>query len=251
MTDDIPEDNDAPKPSTVEKAKATAAKAMETADKTANVAEVANNAFSAIKWVAIAVVSFLIFSVAYGAYKMVTKPVAAVGDAAGNVVEAVGDGAGAIKEGAGNVINRLDIPVTDRQFGKAAEGAFTVLNTMDETDPDGVKDRMFRRTNFGGSENRICKLTLNFGGDDLIAFTAADNEAHATAKSLGSNDDRLIRFVLKAADDDIAFNTQWDSEAKNWGLKWKKTTVSKPINDELAQARALDMLAAIPEQCGN
>lgn len=250
MSDETPENND--EPTKTQKAKATAQKALDAADKTANVAEVANNAFGAIKWVAIAVVTFLVFSIAYGAYKMVTKPVAAVGDAAGNVVEAVGDGAGAIKESAGNVINRLDIPVTDRRkLNTAAENAFTILNTMDETDPDGVKDRMFRRANFGGSENRICKLTLNFGGDDLVAFAAADNEAYATAKSLGSKDDRLIRFVLKAADDDIAFNSEWDSEEKLWGLKWKKTTVAKPINDDLAAARALDMLSAVPEQCGN
>ncbi len=243
--------NEQPEPKTTDKVKAAAQKTMSAADKASNVAEVANNAFGAIKWVAIAVVTFLIFSIAWGAYKMVTKPVAAVGDAAGSVVEAVGDGAGAIKDGAGKVMNRLSIPATKpRELNRRAEPAFKTLSAMAETESDGMRDTMFRKTSFPGSANKICKMTVNFGGSDILAYAAVDNDAYETAKAMGSKDDRLIRFVIKAPDDDIEFNTGWDSEAKGWAMKWKKTVVNKPISDAVAEARIIDLLTAIPNQCG-
>jgi len=93
-------------------------------------------------------------------------------------------------------------------------------------------------------------MTLDFGSGEIIAYAAADNEAHATAKSVGSKDDRLMRVVIKAADDDIDLNTAWDDEALNWVMKWKTTMVKKPISNEIAQARMVDILAAIPNQCG-
>ena len=240
-----------PKKSTIETVKSTTQKAVGAADKVSNVAEVANNAFGAIKWVSIAVVTLLVFSFGWGAYKMVTKPVAAVGDAAGAVVDAVGDGAGAIKDGADKVINRLDILITNqRALNQRAETAFPILNDMSKTKADGMRDRMFRKTSFPGSADKICKLTVNFGTSDVIAFAAADNDGYETVKALGSKDQRLIRFVIKAPKDDIEFNTAWDSAAKSWGLKWKKTVVNKPINDAVAEARILDLLKAIPAQCG-
>lgn len=259
-TDDTAEPG-ADKPTKTERAKKTVMKTAEVADKASNVAEVANNAFGAVKWVSIAVVALVMFSIAYGGYKMITRPVAAVTEAAGTVVEKVGDGAGAIadkvgdsagavKEGASNVINRLVIPATDQsRLDSFAEAAFPVLFSLDKTKPDGVKERMFRRTNFGGSDGRVCKFMLDFGGGPLDVFAAADIDEHKTEASLGSKKDRLLRMVIRANDDDIMFNTQWDEQAQNWIMKWKRTTVSKPLGDKIAEARLLDILTAVPNKC--
>jgi len=68
------------KPSLMDRGK----KAVETADRAATVAESANNAFSAIKWVAIAVVTLTLAGGAYGVYKVISAPAKAVGNAAGH-----------------------------------------------------------------------------------------------------------------------------------------------------------------------
>jgi len=246
---DTPEDE--PKPETTKgKVVAGAKKTAELADKVGTTAEVANNAFGAIKWVAIAVVTLAFLGGGYGIYKAVTKPVEVISDAAGAVADKVGGGAGAIKDGASNVLNRLVIPATNPQnLGTLADAAFPALFKMEKTESNGVREGMFRRTNFGGSEGKVCKFDLDYGGGALTTFAAADVSAHETAASLGSKDERLIRMVIRTEDDDIAFNTAWDSEEEVWVMKWKRTTVSKPVNDKIAEARLLDILAAVPPNC--
>lgn len=227
-----------------------AKKTVEVVEKVGATAEVASNAFGMVKWVAIAVVTLSLLGTGYAAYKTITKPVAAVTEAAGTVVEKVGDGAGAIKDGASGVINRLVIPSANQaRLNKLAEAAFPVLFKMDKTKGDSMREGMFRRTNFGGSDGKVCKFEKDFGAGTLAAFAAVDVKAHETAASLGSQDDRLIRMVIRAEDDDISFNTHWDDEAQQWVMKWKRTTVSKPINDKTAEARLMDILAAIPGNC--
>ncbi len=258
MNDETPENSE---PTQIDKIKTSAQKAADLADRATGTLDNAQNAFSAIKWVSIALVCITILAIGWAGYKVFYKPVAAVGDAAGNVVEAVGDGAGkaievvgdgagAIKDGASGMINRLVIkPSAKNRLNTVADNAFDVLSDMDKTKPEGMKDRAFRKTSFAGSKGKICKLTLNFGSGDISAYAAADNKAHTTSKSLGSQDDRLIRLVIKTPDDDIEMNTRWDVERNNWIMKWKKTVVKKPINDEIAAARIHDILFAVPGQC--
>ena len=258
MTDETPEKTE---PSHTDKAKAGAQKAAEMADRATTTLDGAQNAFSAIKWASIALICITALVIVWFLYKTLYKPVAVVGETAGNVVEAVGDGAGkamdvvgdgagAIKDGASDVINRLVIPAANQaDLNSLSESAFMILNNMAKTKPEGVRDRMFRRTNFSGSESKICRLALDFGNGEIIAYAAADNEAHATAKSVGSKDDRLMRFVIKADDDDIDMNTLWDEDSSNWVMKWKKTMVKKPVSNEIAQARMKDIMTAIPDQC--
>jgi len=249
-TPDASETPEAAKPTKSDQVKTGVKKAAATAEKAGAAIEGAQNAFSAIKWVAISIVCLTILLLVWVGYKIFYKPVVAVSDAAGSVVEAVGDGAGAVKESASNMVNRLVITASDqRKLDRLAEAAFPVMNTMTDTKADGMRDRVFRRTNFGGSDNKICALSVNFGNGELPAFVGADNEAHATAKSLGSNDARLIRFVIMTEEDKIAFNTQWDEEAETWIMKWKKNTVKKEISDSVAEARIFDLLSAIPKQC--
>ena len=230
MTETPPDANDDPqKPTLMDRGK----KVIQTAERTASVADTANTAFGAIKWIAIAVVTVTLAGGAFVAYKAVSAPAKAVGNAAGAVTESVKSGAGKIKDSGANVMNRLDIPSTNQTaLNAASEAAFTALTTMAETEPEGVKDRIYRRTNFGGHENRVCKLTVETGTVSIPVTLAADNDDHATAKALGSNDNRLIRMVLTAGDDDIALRAKnWDElwTPKRLGLmRWKGNNPKKP-----------------------
>lgn len=220
-------------------------KVVETADRTATVVESASNAFSAIKWIAIAVVTVTITGGAYGIYKVVSAPAKAVGNAAGAVTETVKTGTDKIKQSGSEVMNRLDISVTHQpSLNGAAEAAFKALTTMDETEVDGMKDRIYRRTNFGGHANRICKLTVNTGDISIPVTLAADNEAYETSKALGAKDNRLIRIILTAGDKDIALRTEWNSEAQNWTMAWKATTIKKEVSNAVAEQRIMDVLEA-------
>ena len=225
-------------------------KAMETADRAGTIAESANNAFGAIKWVAIAVVTLTLAGGAYGVYKVVSAPAKAVGNAAGAVSDTVRTGTDKIKESGSEVLNRLDIPATNQTaLNRAAEAAFKALTSMVATEPEGMKDRIYRRTNFGGHENRICKIDVDTGTVSLPVTLAANNDSYATAKALGSKDNRLIRIILTAGDDDVALRTEWDSEAQNWAMRWKATTIKKEVSDAVADQRIMDVLRAASRNC--
>jgi len=225
-------------------------KAVEMADKAATVAESASNVFGAIKWAAIAVVTLTFAGGAYGIYKAVSAPAKAVGSAAGAVTETVKTGADKIKESGSDMINRLGIPTSNQAvLNKASEAAFKALTTMSPSEPDGIKDRLYRRTNFGGHDNRICKLNIETGTVLIPVSLAADNEAYATAKALGSNENRLIRIILTAGEDDVALRAEWDEEMKAWTMRWKATTIKKAVGDNVAEDRIMDVLGAAAKEC--
>ena len=249
----VPTPADTVKPTMMDHGK----KAATMAERTATAADNASNAISAIKWTAIAIVALTFAGLSYGVYKLIAAPAKAAANAAGAVSDGVkagagkiADGAGAIKDGGAGVINRLDIPVTNQtDFNALSEQAFTALNTMAQIDPDGVRDRIFRAKNFGGNDGRICTFTIDPGTGPLPVTMAADNEAHATAKALGSLDDRLMRFILVAGDEYIAMKITWDNDASDWVLGWKSTTIKKPIGAAIAAARAADVLAGAAREC--
>ena len=120
---------------------------------------------------------------------------------------------------------------------------------MDETAPETIKERMFWTANFGGHENKICQLSMSFGGAELPVFIAADNKDYATSKSLGSKNDRLMRILIRADGDDLALNTEWDQVAGVWVMKWKSTTIKKTLDDADAEKRVLDVLANAAKDC--
>jgi len=225
-------------------------KVVETADRAGTIAESANNAFGAIKWVAIAVVTLTLAGGAYGTYKVISAPAKAVGNAAGAVTDTVKSSADKIKEGGSEIINRLDIPASNQTaLNRAAEAAFEALSNMTATEPDGMKDRIYRRTHFGGHENRICKIDVKTETVSIPVTLAADNEAYATSKALGSKDNRLIRMILTAGDDDVALRAEWDSETQDWVMRWKATTLKKEVSDKVAEERILDILKVTKQGC--
>lgn len=249
----VPTPGEAVKPTLMDRGK----KAAAIAERTAAAADSAGNAISAVKWTAIAVVALTVAGMGYGVYKLITVPAKAAADAAGAVSDGVkagagkiADGAGAIKDGSSDVINRLDIPITNAaEFNILAERAFAALGAMTPTEAQGMKDRLYRAKNFGGNDGRICTFTIPAATGTLPVTMAADNDDHATAKALGSQNDRLMRFIITAGKDDIAMKAVWDNDAKSWGLAWKSTTMKKPIGDTVAAARASDVLTAAAKTC--
>ena len=250
MTDEPQEQPETPRKTVSETAVAHGKKAADMVDKAASVAEKTSGMFSAIKWVAIAIVMLVLFSGGYAIYKAVTVPAKAVGSAVGGMSDAVKAGSDKVIENSSEVLNRLVIPVSDQKALDArAEAAFESLTTMAETEPETMKDRLSRTKNFAGHENRVCKFNLRRDDLFLPVTLAADNKAYATAKALGSKNERLIRILLTAGDTDVALRTEWDGESEAWVLKWKSTTLKKPVEDSVAEQRALDVLTQAARDC--
>lgn len=232
------------------KVRQVAGKAWETADNVGKVTEGAGQIFGAIKWVAIAICLGLVILTGSAVYKFVTAPVRAVGNAAETVTDTVKSGAETVKEGTADIIKRLVIAAPNqRALDASAERAFAALIKMPPREPSGLKERVFWTTHFGGHENKVCALSLNFGGDDISVFIAADNKDYAVAKSLGSKNDRLMRVLIRANGDDLALNTEWDAEKGAWVMKWRANTIKKSLNDKDAAKRMMDVLGAAAGQC--
>jgi len=210
-----------------------------------------NTVLNTLKWAFIAFIVAVFGYFGYKAVQIVTKPAEVVGDAAEGVSDAVKSGTETVKQGTADLLDRLFIPVTDQNsLNTLSETAFTVLNTMPASDPDGMKDRVFRAAALNGNAGRVCKMSLDFSNGEVPVFVAADNDAYATSKALGSTDNRLIRIVIQTEASDVALNTIWDSERKVWDIKWKATTVKKPISDSLAEERVIEILTATRQFCG-
>jgi len=225
-------------------------KANQARETVTSVADTANNAFSAIKWVAIAICLGLAVFAGFSVYKLVTAPAKAVGNAAEAVTDTVKSGASSVKEGTSDLIQRLVIaPGDQRQFDRAAEAAFVAVSDMSTAEPETMKERLFWGANFGGHDNKVCQLSISFGGSELPVFIASDNKGYATSKSLGSKKDRLMRILIRADGDDLGLNTEWDQDSRHWVMKWKSTTLKKTLNDKEARQRIMDVLMAT-KACG-
>lgn len=245
---DEPEDNSSNQGKTPT-VKVVVEKASATVDKANTTMENASNVMSTIKWVAIAIVALAVLGGGYGIYKVVSAPARVVGNAAESVSDVAKAGTDKVKGATSDVINRLVVPMTDQgKLDTFSERAFSVLTEMEESEPDGLKDRMFRRK-LGGHDGKVCEFGVDFGGGEIPVFIAADNEEYATSKALGAKDDRLMRMIIRLADDDIIFNTSWDSDSGKWIAKWKATTVKKPIEDAAAEKNILQILSLVSKKC--
>lgn len=205
---------------------------------------------STIKWVCIAIVVLTLAFMGYKAYRVVAAPVEAVGNAAESVTGAVKSGAGAVSDKTSDIYNRLDIAAPNqRRLNRAAEAAFASLTQLPETESEGVKVGVMRMRHLSGSNGQVCALNMDFGAGDIPVYVAADNDAYATSKELGSTDDRLIRMVILTDKDDVALNTGWNAAQKGWQMKWKATTVKKEMSDDVAAQRILDILKNVKSGC--
>ena len=144
-------------------------KAADMVDKASTVAEKTSGFFSAVKWFSIAIVMLVLFSGGYAVYKALTVPAKAVGNAVEGVSGAMKAGSDKVRESGTDVMERLVIPATDaRAFDRSAEAAFANLTSMTPTEPEGMKDRLYRAKNFAGHEGRVCRFDINVSG--VITF---------------------------------------------------------------------------------
>lgn len=209
-----------------------------------------NNLMSMVKWLCIAFVALVVLLIAHKVYKIISAPAAVVEKAADGMTDAMKSGTEVVKDGAVGVLNRLVVPTNDQDgLNSLSEAAFETLHKMEPTDPAGMKDRLFRRTNFGGHEGKVCSFEATFADAPVPIHVAVDNVAYAKAKALGGDADRLIRMVILVGDDDVSFNSSWDETVSAWVMKWKATTVKKPVDDAIAESRIFDILRTIPDKC--
>ena len=247
---ETPEDKPIKEDKPTKKAAKVLGKANQMRESVTSVTDTANNAFGAIKWIAIAVTLGLIIFVGSTIYKVVTAPARAVGNAAEAVTDTVKSGASSVKDSTSDIINRLVIKTPNqRAFDQAAEAAFKAITTMPAAPPDTMKTRVFWTANFGGHENKVCALSMTFGDTDIPVFIAADNKDYATSKSLGSKKDRLMRILIRADGDDLPLNTEWNHEASAWVMKWKANTIKKSLDDSDAAKRVMDVLGVAVREC--
>lgn len=247
MTDTPPLDETTPdseKPSIRKTAVKAAKQAHASVENAGKVTETFGTALSAIKWVAIAVTAGFVFSFGWLAYKTVTAPVKAAANATESVTDAVKSGANAVTQSASDVMNRLIIPPNKQsQTNKWAESAFAKLNGMAPMPPETLTARAFWAANFKGHDNRVCQFESDFGAGLVPILIAADNKAHASAKSVGSKNDRLMRIIIRADGNDMPLLVAWDEDSQNWIMKWRSNTVKKPLEDTIAAQRIGDILS--------
>ncbi len=240
MSDDTP-----PQPTRKDQAVKAARQAKDTLDSLNTTAETVGSAFSAIKWTAIAVSLGFIFGLGWMGYKIVSAPAKAAANATESVTEAVKSGAETVSQSTSNILHRLTIPSPNPALTNSlSETAFSRLNNMTAAPPDSLKTRTFWAANLKGHENRVCHLSLDFGGGGVPILLAADNKAYAKSKSLGSNNNRLIRVIIRAEGDDLPLRVEWDEDAAAWMMKWRATTTKKPLEDDVVAARLSDILTA-------
>jgi len=234
-----------PPPSGKDQAVKLARQAKDTVDSLSTTAETVGTAFSAIKWTAIAVSLGFVFALGWLGYKIVSAPAKAAANATESVTEAVKSGAENVSKSTSNIIHRLTIPSSNQgRTNTLSETAFSRLNNMAATPPDSLKARTFWAANLKGHDNRVCQLTIDFGGGEIPVLLAADNKAYAKSKSLGSKNNRLIRIMIRTEGDDLPLRVEWDESAAAWIMKWRATTTKKPLEDSVAAARLSDILTA-------
>ncbi len=215
-----------------------------------NPRETVNNAFSMVKWVAIAVIVLVVAGLSFATYRVLTAPARIAADTAQTMSESVKSGSMAAADKAKALINRLSITSeAPERINRLAEMAFPVLSAIAPIKPDGIKARLFRRTHLPGSQDKVCTLSLDFGHGALPLYTAADNKAFATSKALGGQAERRMRLIIVAPDDTVGFTVEWATQTKDWTIKWQTATVKKPVSDTVAANRIMDILTAIPQQC--
>lgn len=195
--------------------------------------------WKALKWTMILLVALIVAVGCFKAWQIATAPARVVSDAAGSV-----------KSGASAVLNRLEVPITkQRRFDKAATRAFSVLNDMNETPPEGVKARGFRMANFRGAQDRICEFSYDFGGGDVPVFVAADNGAHEAAKAVASDAERLIRIVVVSPEETLGLKAEFDEDSGHWSLGWRTSSINKPHPDSWTEGPMTEILGRVPKAC--
>ena len=193
----------------------------------------------AIKWVAIFLTMLLLFIVLYKAYRVASAPVRGVNTAAEAMIEKTDQ-----------IANRLEVKVKkERTFGQLSETAFETLTQYPVRKPLNINERLFWAQNLRASNHQVCRFDLDFGNGPIPLYAAANNKTYATARAVGSKENRIIRVHIITGSPGVGLRAYWDQTEKAWKMRWRRMTVDKSFNDETAQQTLRRVLEAIPENC--
>lgn len=205
--------------------------------------------WGAVKWICILLVVLVLAAAAWKAWDIATAPARAVTSTVDSATELAKTGAQNTTEAVAKVTGRLDVQVTQQaRLDTLSESAFDLLVKVPQTKP-GLMDRAARLSYLRGSDNRVCTMGIDFGTGAMAVWAAADNDGYATSKALGGTADRLIRIGIFTDGDAVGLRSVWDADAGHWRIRWKRTTLKKPVADTVAEARVLDVLKAIGTDC--
>lgn len=198
------------------------------------------------------VAALLIFAaILFGIYRFVTAPVRVAQDTTQSITRSV-------EETATAVLTRRHIGVAKgRTFSKLADRAHAVLIALPETAPEDLRERTFRLAHLRGSQNKVCRFTMDFGAGPVPVWTAADNADFEANRRMGGDAERQLRIVWDAEPSILGVSVQYaaqytpDDDTPKWELLWRRRdSLNKPMTDALMSERTMNVLAAIPEQCG-
>ena len=193
----------------------------------------------AVKWIAICLTMFMFTLILYQTYRIVTAPVRGLGTA----IESVRGGAEAMA-------TRLDVDLDKpKTFSQLSEEAFAILNAYPVKQARNWDESIYWMQNLRGSNSQVCRFTVDFGDGPIKILTAANNDDYATAKSVGSLQDRIIRVHIVTEGRQLGLRSYWDDESKVWKMRWRRLTFSKPLNDAAAQNTLYRILNEIPVHC--
>ncbi|GLQ21551.1 hypothetical protein ACFFUB_10020 [Algimonas porphyrae] len=193
----------------------------------------------------------IVAAVLFGVYRFVTAPVRVAQDTTQTITRTV-------EETATAVLTRRHIEVREgRKFSRLADAAHAALTALPETRPAGLGERAFRLAHLRGSQNKVCRFTMDFGAGPVPVWTAADNADFEANRRMGGEAERQLRIVWETEPDILGVSVQYaaqydrNDDAPRWELLWRRRdSLSKPMTDALMSERTMNALAAIPEQCG-
>ncbi|MEM9600223.1 MAG: hypothetical protein AAF926_04300 [Pseudomonadota bacterium] len=193
----------------------------------------------------------IIAAMLFGVYRFVTAPVRVAQDTTQTLTRTV-------EETATAVLTRRHIAVQQgRKYSDLADKAHSVLVALPATKPAGLAERTFRLAHLRGSQNKVCRFTMDFGAGPVPVWTAADNADFEANRRLGGDAERQLRIVWDMEPNSLGVSVQYAAQydrndaAPRWELLWRRRdSLNKPMTDALMGERTMNVLKAIPERCG-
>ena len=198
-------------------------------------------------WLAVVLI---LAAILFGVYRFVTAPVRVAQDTTQNLTRMM-------EETTTSVLTRRHILVLEgRRFSRLADKAHAMLIDLPETEAENLRERTFRLAHLRGSQNKVCRFTMDFGAGPVPVWTAADNADFSSNRSLGGDAERQIRIVWETPTQIIGVSAEFAAQYKQddmrpqWELLWRRRdSLTKPLTDATISERTMNVLAAIPEQC--
>jgi len=84
------------------------------------------------------------------------------------------------------------------------------------------------------SEHNISTVVIGMSGGGVVpVYMSADKKAYMEKIDLGDETNKRINIIVDA-NSKLSFDVVWNESISSWDLFWGKTTIVKPVSDELA-----------------